>query len=163
MKKTDILNKYSSLVDNLVLLINEIGNDELNYRPIRNDGWSINEHLMHLANCETQSLLRVMMMKSEIKQENIVYDNKIWIKSISVDKINRIYTTGLLNNIKGLIIEIAANTNDQDFENDTISCLYNGEKVQVSLQENIESSIEHLEFHQKYIDKNLLEYKEKKS
>lgn len=163
MEKTDILNRYSSLVDNLVFLINEIGNDEFNYRPIRNDGWSINEHLMHLVNCETQSLLRVMIMKSEIKQENIVYDNKTWIKSISVEKINHIYATGLLKNIKGLIIEIAANTNDHDFENNTISCLYNGEKVQVSLKENIESSIEHFEFHQKYIDDNLLEYREKKS
>ena len=159
----DDIQKYKDEIRTLTNLLLEITDEEMNYNPIREDGWSIKKHVLHILNSESQSLIRTMSMSINPKERITVLDSKEWIDSIKTDIIGKGICINYLQNLSTLNLAIVQSNSRDNYEKKKVKCVYNGEEITVSLKENIESSIDHLKYHKEYIDKNLLEYKEIKS
>ena len=156
----ELLVKYSNSVESLIALIQSITHAELNFIPKREDDWSINQHIIHIVFCESESFSRILLMNSIPKSINTVQDTKYWIKNIPTEYIDKETAIGLLENQKKLTLSILQIETNSNLSNKNITCFYNNENITVTLQENIESSIEHIDFHINYINRIKLEYQE---
>lgn len=58
MKYQDLLNEYLSGIDLLNVKIQNLTDNDLNYRPERLDAWSIKEHIIHLVDSEVNGFIR---------------------------------------------------------------------------------------------------------
>ena len=76
----ELLVKYSNSVESLISLIQTTTNSELSFIPKREDDWTINQHIIHIVFCESESFARILLMNSIPKSINIVQDTKSWIK-----------------------------------------------------------------------------------
>jgi len=154
------LNNYSVKIDYLVNLIKEIDKDELNYVPKRDEGWTITQHLLHVIHCELQSTLRSILLINKQTEMINIFDSKYFLNVIKTENIDPVILVNALTSLKELSYNLLTNLYTQVKENKRIICEYNSEEISISLKDNIESSIEHIQFHLSLIGENLLEYKE---
>ncbi len=157
------LSEYQEEVGHLVRLLDEITEDEINYIPVRKDGWSIKRHILHLVNSETQSMLRIMMMENKPSNIINVIDSSDWIDNIDINLVSTRACVDYLEKISDMIVVLIRAFGNNSYKNKKIKCLYQNENVEVFMYEDIESGIDHFKFHQEFIRENLFEYKEKMS
>ena len=157
--KTDCIS-YKTAVENLKGLIYELTDDEIEYIPEREDAWNIKQHLLHLLLCESESLVRLLNIENEEPNILNVDDTKSFLKRLKDKKINSKTCVNMLQNIEAMAAEIVSNYSEREYETKRILCSYNNEIIEVTIKENIESSIDHYEFHKEIIDENVLCYKE---
>jgi hypothetical protein len=62
-----------------------------------------------------------------------------------------------------MFIEIIKLYNEKQINEFKMKCIYEDEKIEVSVKDNLESAIEHYDFHKEYIGGLLLEFKERMS
>jgi hypothetical protein len=161
MDNEQVLKKYVNGIDNLIELINEVDEDEINFRPDREDGWTIKEHLLHIANIEMQGTIRIIASNTKTKQAGLIMDSKSWLNETLVNAVRTRTIIDILNSIKQLNFELMKD--EKNIESKYADCTYNGEHVTLTLKENINALTNHVDFHREFIAENLLEYKEKLS
>jgi uncharacterized damage-inducible protein DinB len=161
MENEQILEEYANGINNLIELISELDEDEIEFCPNREDGWTIKKHLLHIVNVEMQGTIRIIASNTETKKAGLIMDSKSWLNEALVNAVRTRTIIDILNSIKQLNVELMKD--EENIEKKYADCTYNGEKVTLTLKENISALINHLEYHKKFISENLLEYKEKLS
>jgi len=127
----------------------------LEFRPHYPDAWTIREHVIHLADSETNNFIRLKSIIAQPGSVGFVIDEKTWTSNIvhkreDVWKYLRLFR--LVREIVGELVsdEIGAN---QSFFLRT----YMGETCQITMREGLEVYARHVGFHLEYIDRILRE------
>jgi hypothetical protein len=159
MSKRQLLEKYCNGVNVLFEKMNEITDDMLIYQPDIEDAWTIKEHIIHLVDSEINGFIR---LKSIIAQPNstcYVMDEDNWTRNIrrKNEDVNKYLSVFKL--IREMAFDLLVDEDEKNWNEDYFIRPYRGEIVNVTIEKCLNIYIDHLDFHLKYIDRNISEYK----
>jgi len=157
MKYQQLLDTYMGGVEALNMKLKDLTGREYDYRPQRDDAWTIKEHIIHLVDSEVNGFIRCKSIIAQPGSECYVMDEDAWTKNIrrkdeDVHKYIRLY--GL---VRTIVYDLVKDEPEENWSGDYFIRKYKGETVQVTLEKCIEIYCNHLRFHLEYIDAILAE------
>jgi hypothetical protein len=122
----------------------------LNRRPAYEDAWTIKEHVIHLADCDTNGFIRIKSIIAQPGTECYVMDEDLWTRNLrrtdeDVEKYLKLFS--LIRSIVAELVEGEA-ANPGFFTR-----TYKGEVRKIDIPGCLEIYVKHLKFHLEYIDK----------
>ncbi len=157
MKYQQLMDTYMGGIEALNLKLKDLTEREYNYRPRRDDAWTIKEHVIHLVDSEVNGFIRCKSIIAQPGSECYVMDEDAWTKNIrrkdeDVHKYIRLF--GL---VRTIVYDLVKDEPEENWRGHYFIRKYKGETVQVTLEKCIEIYNNHLRFHLEYMDAVLAE------
>lgn len=153
MKYDDLLKRYISGVDLLNARVSGLTEKDWSYRPDRPGSWTLREHVIHLADNETNGFIRCKSIIAQPNTECYVMDEELWTgnlkrKNEDVDKYLSLF--GL---VRRIVYDLVKDEPEKNWTGDYFIRTINGKTEIITLEKCIEIYCSHLDFHLEYIDR----------
>ncbi|MBP7737644.1 MAG: DinB family protein [Spirochaetes bacterium] len=157
MKYQQLLNTYAGGVEALDSKLRGLTGREYDYRPHRDDAWTIKEHIIHLVDSEVNGFIRCKSIIAQPGSECYVMDEDVWTKNIRRKDEDIYKYIRLFGLVRTIVCDLVKDEPEENWRGDYFIRKYKGETVQVTLEKCIEIYCNHLQFHLEYIDAILAE------
>lgn len=136
MKYSKLLEKYISGISILDSAIGTFSEKDFDYRPDREDAWTLKEHIIHLVDSEVNGFIRCKSIIAQPNSECYVMDEELWTKNLAgknedVQKYIKLF--GLIRNIVYELVK-----DEENWSKDYFIRKYKGETNQITLEKCIE-------------------------
>ncbi len=158
MKYSALLDEYLSYADAVKKRIDGLTAREMNYKPKREGGWTIKEHLIHMADSETNGFIRIKSIIAQPGSECYVMDEDRWTENIRRKNEDVNKYIGLFGSIRRIVYDLLADEPEENWTKDYIVRSYMGETRKLTLLDTLQLYVNHARMHMEYIDLNLREY-----
>lgn len=153
MKYSNLTDKYISGIALLDSAINIFSANDFDYRPDREDAWTLKEHIIHLVDSEVNGFIRCKSIIAQPNTECYVMNEELWTKNLTrknedVQKYIKLF--GLIRNI---VYELVKDEPEENWSKNYFIRRYKDETNQITLEKGIELYCNHLLFHLEYIDR----------
>ncbi len=157
MKYQHLLDTYIGGVEALDSKLKKLTDREFDYRPRRDDAWTIKEHIIHLVDSEVNGFIRCKSIKAQPGSECYVMDEDTWTKNIRRKDENVHKYIRLFGLVRTIVYDLVKDEPEKNWNGDYFIRKYKGETVRVTLEKCFEIYCNHLQFHLEYIDAILAE------
>lgn len=159
--KDELLSKYSKGYSTLKDIVDKINDEIINYAPDLENAWTIKEHIAHLVDTEVNVFVRFKrailnpgttldLGRGDIETSNKVLD----YASQNLDDL-----LGLFGLIRKIIFNNAKKIKEEDFEKYYIKHVNHPTFGKTNLKFILSISIQHLDKHLEFINRNINLYK----
>jgi hypothetical protein len=161
MKYTELLNEYKSGVELVENKIKGLSKEALNYRPVRKDGWTIKEHIIHMVDSETNGFIRIKSIIAQPGSETYVMDEDRWTANIRRKNEDMNKYLELFGSIRSIVYDLLADEPEENWIRDFFIRDYSGEQKKITILQAVQLYVNHAKGHMEYIDTNLEEFRGK--
>ncbi|HEX9934819.1 MAG TPA: DinB family protein [bacterium] len=153
MKNKPLLDKYLQGVDALNAAIKGLSDHAMNFRPKREEAWTIQEHIIHLVDSEVNGFIRCKSIIAQPNSKCYVMDEDSWTANIrrKNEDVNKYVQLFAL--IRSIVYDLLIDEPDGNWNRDYFIRDYKGNGELVTLEKCVQLYINHLEFHLEHIGK----------
>jgi hypothetical protein len=162
MKKRELLDRYIQGVGVLSAKMKEVTDDMLVFQPDLEDAWTIKEHIIHLVDSEINGFIRLKSIIAQPGSTCYVMDEDNWTKNIRRKNEDVSKYLSVFKLIREMAFDLLVDEDEKSWDRDYFIRPYKGEIVNVTIEKCLTIYVNHLDFHLKYIDRNIGEYREKR-
>jgi hypothetical protein len=153
MKYSALLDEYASGPGILGKRLAAFSAAELDYRPSWKDAWTVKEHLIHLADSETNGFIRMKSIIAQPNSECFVMDEGKWTENLrrkteDVGKYLKLF--GL---IRSIVFELLKDEPEENWNKDHYTRRYLGKRDDITLEQAVGMYCRHLAFHLEFMDR----------
>jgi len=157
----DLLHEYTKKNEIFFEELQRLDEKQIMFIPELDDSWNIYKHITHLVQTQIESLNRTILLLTDSSEINVISERENWLNLLSGLNISYKVSINLLDAIYKYELALFEKISYKEIESKQLKCKYNGEIDHMNLVENIESAIYHIDYHYKYIERNISEYKKK--
>ncbi|MBN1894588.1 DinB family protein [bacterium] len=162
MGKKELLGKYIQGVEILSAKMKHVTDDMLVFRPDIEDAWTIKEHIIHLVDSEINGFIRLKSIIAQPGSTCYVMDEDNWTKNIRRKNEDVKKYLAVFKLIREMAFDLLIDEDEGNWDKDYFIRPYKGEIVNVTIEKCLTIYINHLDFHLKYMDRNIDAYKRKR-
>lgn len=144
-----MLARYIEGYDLLNNSLAQISTQAIHFKPAP-DKWSINEIIVHLADCEANGFIRAKKIIAENGTKSTVYEQQVWAKKLQYDKMDLNDALDLIKVLRINLHSLLQLIDEATWQNYII----NPEFGKITLQWWIKHYIDHFDIHINQIQRN---------
>jgi hypothetical protein len=160
MDKQKLLNDYLSGIEKIEGKVAMIADGMLDYRPEREDAWTIKEHLIHIVDCEINIFIKMKSIIAQPRSLGFGMESEAWAKNIRRKNEDARKYLALFPLLRRIMFDLLADEEEKGWEEYAV-WPYHGKMINLSLKECVEACARHLDFHLEYIDRIMKEIEAK--
>lgn len=154
MKTDELLVRYLEGHDLLVNKLAQIPIQAIHFKP-SNDKWSINEIIVHLADCEANGFIRAKKIIAEPGAKSTVCEQQVWADALHYNRMDLNDALELIKLLRKNLHALLTLTDKETWNNYII----NPEFGKITLQQWISNYVDHVDLHIKQMHRNYLDWK----
>lgn len=142
--------KYKNNYNEIFEVLEKLTRDRINYKPAENK-WSVHEIITHLADTEVQSHVRFRTILANKNPYMVYHDEMDWSVILDYSKINFEESLEVIRLMRRVNYNLLSRLKPEDFNKKGV----HSTRGELSLEELVNSYIDHVNTHLNQINKNL--------
>jgi len=144
------LAKYQNNYDGIFKVLCTLSEHQINYKPAENK-WSVHEIITHLADTEVQSHVRFRTILANKNPFMIYFDEMDWSIILEYSKINLDESLEVIRLMRKVNYNLLSRLKPEDFKKKGV----HSTKGELTLEDLVNSYIEHVETHLNQINRSI--------
>lgn len=158
MNSKELLKEYCGGVDILQAKLKGLKDEIITFRPERENAWTIKEHVIHVVDSEMNGFIRLKSIIAQPGSTCYVMDEDTWTKNIRRKNEDMKKYMSVFKLIRDMVFDLLIDEDDGNWNKDYFIRHYNGETVNITIENFLELYIKHLKFHLEHIDPIIREF-----
>lgn len=154
MKTGELLVRYSEGYSLLKDKLAQIPAQAIHFKPSP-DKWSINEIIVHLADCEANGYIRAKKIIAENGTKSTVYEQQVWAETLHYDQMDLNDALELIKALRNNLHTLLKLIDKETWHN----YMMYPEFGKITLQKWMKYYIDHIDLHIKQIHRNYQEWR----
>jgi hypothetical protein len=155
-----LLDDFEAGVSRLTEVLREIPETAYDFMPVKADDWSIRQHVIHVADCETNNFIRIKSCIAQPYSEVYVIRELDWTKNLENRHENIQDYLALFALERRILTAFLKTVPEGDFDSKYFIRDYEHEVKKISLAEAVKMYADHIQFHIEYINRIYSEFLE---
>ncbi len=150
-EKMFLVDAFENAYSRIEALVSNISDAELSFVPAVDSAWSINEHLVHLLDADSNLVFRVRGAVAESGITVPVWDQEAWRSKLKYSLDDGKKCLQIAKGLRAFIAGSLRNLSDAEWE---ASGIVHPQRGPMKLSDVVELYRGHADFHEKYIIRN---------